>query len=495
MRSCRSHGRVQVAALVLTAVTLLAGSQPADANRLAVLEFKGSAVDQEVLLYLSRTVRGEARKHVPAGWEVVTRDSILVLIDATKGECAREGECEVQTLRNIGADWGVTGEAVRTGNLLRLSLSFYDAGKGSLVATSEAAGSDANGLVEDAKRASAQLFSAVPQPRKEAPGELAFEMHTLPPIPEVHLPAALDARVSGAGSLPTEGRIAELEAYNAAVRFDAGAALPAEKAKRWRSLAAAHPRLRDTAEERAAAWEGFVAAQQAAAEARRRRHEAMKRDWKKLSRLLPLEVVPTADRAAWARAFLRTYSPAPDRRELALTDLGLEIPTEPPAPRTLDVWRQEPCWKWVNLEKTHKMWPAFTLLMMSVGVPAGVFGGGYLGGLAADSRNDGYGPGAAVGLLVVPTVTYLVSSSLYNTGGRSCRVPDEGASDENRQRLDEWAARKQRHSQRVAEARQQLAEANRALETCREFIAQHTVPPGPPGPRPPPARPSPAERR
>jgi len=88
----------------------------------------------------------------------MTRDNMLVLIDAAQGQCVREGECEVETFRNIGADQGVAGEVVKLGGMLRLTLHAYDAKSGGLLATAEAAAWDLDGVLARLPDACATLL-------------------------------------------------------------------------------------------------------------------------------------------------------------------------------------------------------------------------------------------------------------------------------------------------------------------------------------------------
>ncbi len=92
---------------VLACAVLGAGSGPT--KRLAVLEFGGTGLDAEGRMYLSRRVRGEALRHLGAGWQVMDRGNMLVLLEAHAGRCLREGQCDVETFRNIGADRGCRG--------------------------------------------------------------------------------------------------------------------------------------------------------------------------------------------------------------------------------------------------------------------------------------------------------------------------------------------------------------------------------------------------
>ena len=121
-----AFGRLPGVSALVGAFVLVLLPASAHAKRLAVLEFKGSALDGEGLAYLSRKVRGEALTYLPPGWTVMTRDNMLVLIDAAQGQCIKEGECEVETGRYVGADLVVSGELLKLGSKLRLTMNSYD---------------------------------------------------------------------------------------------------------------------------------------------------------------------------------------------------------------------------------------------------------------------------------------------------------------------------------------------------------------------------------
>ena len=89
-------------------------------KRLAVLEFRGKNLEQDILMTFSDTVRGGALQGLSGrGVVVMTRENMLVLLkDMGKKDC-QEGECEVETARNIGADYVVSGKVVRMEKNLR----------------------------------------------------------------------------------------------------------------------------------------------------------------------------------------------------------------------------------------------------------------------------------------------------------------------------------------------------------------------------------------
>jgi len=105
-------------------------------KRLAVLEFQGKSLDQDVLMTFSDTVRGGALQGLEGrGVVVMTRENMLVLLrDMGKKECG-EGECEVETARNIGADYVVSGKVVRMEQIYVVTLKLHETQGGSLIGT------------------------------------------------------------------------------------------------------------------------------------------------------------------------------------------------------------------------------------------------------------------------------------------------------------------------------------------------------------------------
>jgi TolB-like protein len=105
-------------------------------QRLAVLEFQGRGLEDDILMTLSDTVRGGALQGLQGhGVVVITRENMLVLLkDMGKQQC-EEGDCEVETARNIGADYVVSGKCVRVENLYVVTLKLHETKGGSLLGT------------------------------------------------------------------------------------------------------------------------------------------------------------------------------------------------------------------------------------------------------------------------------------------------------------------------------------------------------------------------
>jgi formylglycine-generating enzyme required for sulfatase activity len=104
-------------------------------QRVAVLDFSNNAnlSDFEVE-YISNIVRGVVRDELPSSqFVLMTRENILELLpdDRVISECI--GECAVETGRNIGADFIITGEVVLFGGELRISISMHELSEGDML--------------------------------------------------------------------------------------------------------------------------------------------------------------------------------------------------------------------------------------------------------------------------------------------------------------------------------------------------------------------------
>src|SRR5205814_2116257 len=102
----------------------------AEDRRLAVLEMRGKGLDAQALGLLSESARAGALQAVRGkGVSVVTRENLMLLLKSAgvaPEDC--EGECEVETGRRIGADFVVTGDAVRLEDRFVVSLKLHETG-------------------------------------------------------------------------------------------------------------------------------------------------------------------------------------------------------------------------------------------------------------------------------------------------------------------------------------------------------------------------------
>jgi TolB-like protein len=135
-------------------------------KRLAVLEFQGKNLDQDILMTFSDTIRGGALQGIQGhGVVVMTRENMLVLLkDMGKQDCG-EGDCEVETARNIGADYVISGKVVRMEQLYVVTLKLHETKGGSLLGADAAEGSSQVELLGLLREHARQLTTAAFSPR------------------------------------------------------------------------------------------------------------------------------------------------------------------------------------------------------------------------------------------------------------------------------------------------------------------------------------------
>ena len=126
-------------------------------TRLAVLELrsklKGKDAEQLDCAYFADLARGAALRALP-GVQVITKENLLVLLEASgkkPEEC--EGECEVETGRLVGADYVVSGEALRVGSHFKINLKLHETKSARLVGQVVASGHGVEELDADTQRA------------------------------------------------------------------------------------------------------------------------------------------------------------------------------------------------------------------------------------------------------------------------------------------------------------------------------------------------------
>jgi TolB-like protein len=139
-------------------------------KRMAVLEFQGKNMDEDILMTFSDTVRGGALQGLdPHGVVVMTRENMQVLLrDMGKKECG-EGDCEVETARNIGADYVISGKVVRIEQIYAVTLKLHETQGGSLLGTDAVEGTSQIDLLRSLREHSRQLVTAAFGP---APGSV-----------------------------------------------------------------------------------------------------------------------------------------------------------------------------------------------------------------------------------------------------------------------------------------------------------------------------------
>lgn len=149
------------------AILLVGTSQPAHAapkKRFAVLEFNGpESVTVDVLALLSDEARSGALSVLPQDkYVLMTRESMLSMLkDMGKTDC-QEGACEVETLQNIGADYGITGRVVSVDSNLFVTLKLFETRTGGLLGAEKVRGASSTELIELVAAAAAKLVQGAP---------------------------------------------------------------------------------------------------------------------------------------------------------------------------------------------------------------------------------------------------------------------------------------------------------------------------------------------
>ena len=145
---------------VLLALLLCASASAADRQRLAVLELRGP-LSPDIQAFLTDAVRKTAVDVVPAeSYLVLSRENLAAILTdmGLDADCV-EGECEVETGRNIGAAYVASGAVVELDGTLLATLKIFATQDGALLASEQARAGSALELIDQLKPAATRLFS------------------------------------------------------------------------------------------------------------------------------------------------------------------------------------------------------------------------------------------------------------------------------------------------------------------------------------------------
>ena len=147
--------------LTLACVALLATPAQA-AELLAVLELSG-ALPADQRSALTDAVRREATKAAgPLGIKVMTQENMETLLTdmGMDASCISEGACEVDTLRNLQANYGITGKVTDFGGTYFVTLSLYEMRGGTLLGSEAVESSKAADLMRTGGPGATQTLMA-----------------------------------------------------------------------------------------------------------------------------------------------------------------------------------------------------------------------------------------------------------------------------------------------------------------------------------------------
>ena len=133
-------------------------------ERLAVLELQAPSLSAEERGLLTDTVRGAVVDALPPDVKVMTRENMEVMLTdmGLDASCVAEGACEVETARNLGVDYVVSGNVVSISNVLVVSLKLHETGSGALVASKQQRGADVLTLMDGLAAPSQELLAKLP---------------------------------------------------------------------------------------------------------------------------------------------------------------------------------------------------------------------------------------------------------------------------------------------------------------------------------------------
>ena len=144
------------------AVCLWVSPAVAAPARIAVLELTQSArLTTQETAYLTDLLRGVAVRLPRGAFSVITRENIMALLPPGTDLAACVSECEVETGRNVGADYVVSGSIIPFGTELRLVVKLHATKDGALLASESASGKNVVKLEEPVSQAASRLFRAL----------------------------------------------------------------------------------------------------------------------------------------------------------------------------------------------------------------------------------------------------------------------------------------------------------------------------------------------
>jgi len=189
------------------------------AERLAVLELTGDLPQKERAL-LADTIRGGVVSALGDAVQVMTRENMEVMLTdmGIDASCVAEGACEVETARNLGVDYVVSGNVVSLSGVFVVSLKLYATQSGQLLASLRDKGEDTLALMDSLEGKCVDLVAKVkpgagvpapvpapvpiPAPAEPAPPEPAPLQPKPAPAPEKSLKGPMVVTVLDAGAEP-----------------------------------------------------------------------------------------------------------------------------------------------------------------------------------------------------------------------------------------------------------------------------------------------------
>ena len=185
-------------------LTVLVGLSPLDAAakdnpRIAVLELSGPLTAQELGLLSDQIRAGVLTGLQGKPYVVMSRENMAAIAkDMNIDLSCVEGQCEVDTARNLGAAWVVSASLVQMGGRWMCTMKVHDVDSGALKVSEKVEGSEAVDLVDQLPPVAARLIGqALGDTGPKAEVQLGGEARDFEQL-------ARDARQGGSGSQDAE---------------------------------------------------------------------------------------------------------------------------------------------------------------------------------------------------------------------------------------------------------------------------------------------------
>lgn len=136
---------------------------PAVRQRLAVLELTDlSGAQATGATWLGETIRTRAARRMGDKWLLITRENILAMLPPGVDLASCEGDCEVETGRNIGAHALMTGTLSKVEGTWRVNLHLYDTATGAVLRSQQISAARLGDLEGQLERAVDDLINVLP---------------------------------------------------------------------------------------------------------------------------------------------------------------------------------------------------------------------------------------------------------------------------------------------------------------------------------------------
>ncbi|MFN3199676.1 MAG: SUMF1/EgtB/PvdO family nonheme iron enzyme [Bradymonadia bacterium] len=166
---------------LLGAVNAQADTRPV-LKKLAVLEFTNVAeLKRTEVEFLTDLVRSESLKRLQGRCLILSRENILEMLPPGVDLASCEGACEVETGRNIGADYLVNGILSRFGDKLTVTMKLHDMDSGALVASETGTAEN----LDDLQRTTRRIAGLLVKPLSGDAAQVVSEPEVAPEFPKV----------------------------------------------------------------------------------------------------------------------------------------------------------------------------------------------------------------------------------------------------------------------------------------------------------------------